>query len=320
MAFGCPAAGLCLRFTYSPNPSIHGASSSVSMIDYNPRNWLRQILAFRGTVTPKIVWRVLFMIVWAVGVVLLHRHVRQIEVPATVHALIGVALGLLLVFRTNASYERYWEGRKAWERIMNDTRNVVRTARGLLSDQPALLEPLVRWAVTYPYSCMHALRNERGLGPGATQLSAKEVADTLAAENVPLEVAARISRLLAEQRPPGTFAERAVVAIDTILRSLVEALGTCERIRTTPIPFAYVVHLRRALFLYLLTLPFALVDPFGWSTIVYTTLISYILLGIDEIGVEIENPFGTDPNDLPLEELCATIERELTSFVKKPVA
>jgi putative membrane protein len=287
------------------------------MIDYNPRNWLHQILAFRGTVTPKIIWRVIFMVGWASGVVLLHRHVRQIEVPATVHALIGVALGLLLVFRTNASYERYWEGRKAWERIMSDARNVVRTARGLLSDQPMLLEPLVRWTVAYPYSCMHALRGERSLGPAADQMSPREVTEILTAENVPLEVAARISRMLAENRPPGTFAERAVVAIDTILRSMVESLGICERIRNTPIPFAYVVHLRRALFLYLLTLPFALVDPFGWSTVVYTTLISYVLLGIDEIGVEIENPFGTDPNDLPLEELCATIQRELTSVVSK---
>jgi putative membrane protein len=166
---------------------------------------------------------------------------------------------------------------------------------------------------------MHALRGERSLGPAADQLPPREVAEMIAAENVPLEVAARISRLLAENRPPGTFAERAVVAIDTILRSMVESLGVCERIRNTPIPFAYVVHLRRALFLYLLTLPFALVDPFGWSTVVYTTLISYVLLGIDEIGVEIENPFGTDPNDLPLEELCATIQRELTSFVPKAI-
>ncbi|HRE82501.1 MAG TPA: bestrophin family ion channel, partial [Opitutaceae bacterium] len=90
-------------------------------------------------------------------------------------------------------------------------------------------------------------------------------------------------------------------------------IGECERIQNTPLPFAYVVHLRRALVLYLLTLPFALVDTFGWTTVLYTFLISYTLLGIDEIGVEIENPFGTDHNDLPLEHICDVVRRDLLS-------
>jgi ion channel-forming bestrophin family protein len=289
------------------------------MIEYDARKWRRQLLAFQGSVSPKIIFRLALLSLWATGVVFWHRQFREIEVPPTGHALIGVALGLLLVFRTNASYDRYWEGRKAWERISNDARNVVRTARALLSDDPAFLDPVVRWTVAFPYACMHRLRGERSLGRAAGRLSPAQVAEVLAEDHVPLAIATRLSRLIAESRLHGTFPERAVITIDNNIRSLVESVGVCERIQDTPLPFAYVVHLRRALMLFLITLPFALVNPFGWSTIIYTMLISYVLLGIDEIGVEIENPFGTDLNDLPLELICARIEQNLTSMLKQPM-
>jgi putative membrane protein len=288
------------------------------MIEYDARKWRRQILAFQGSVSPKIIFRLSLLTMWAAGVVLCHRSFREIEVPPTGHALIGVALGLLLVFRTNASYDRYWEGRKAWERIANDARNVVRSARALMSDDRAFLEPVVRWTVAFPYACMHRLRGERSLGRAADQFSPAQVAEVLAEDHVPLAVATRLSRMIAENRLHGTFPERAVITIDNNIRSLVESIGACERIQDTPLPFAYVVHLRRALMLFLLTLPFALVNPFGWATIIYTALISYVLLGIDEIGVEIENPFGTDYNDLPLELICARIEQNLNSVLKQP--
>lgn len=288
------------------------------MIEYDARKWRRQILAFQGSVSPKIIFRLALIALWSLGVVVLHRHFREIEVPPTGHALIGVALGLLLVFRTNASYDRFWEGRKAWERIASDARNVVRSARALMSDDPAFLGPVVRWTVAFPYACMHRLRGERSLGRAAAHFSPEQVAEVLAEDHVPLAVATRLSRLVAENRLHGTFPERAVITIDNNVRALVESIGVCERIQDTPLPFAYVVHLRRALMLFLLTLPFALVNPFGWATIIYATLISYVLLGIDEIGVEIENPFGTDHNDLPLELICARVEQNLTSILKQP--
>jgi putative membrane protein len=167
---------------------------------------------------------------------------------------------------------------------------------------------------------MHALRRERALGPTAEKLPAAEVAAALAENHVPMAVATRIARLLADRRASGTFPERAVIAIDAVLRTMMDSMGVCERIRDTPLPFAYVVHLRRAVMLFLVTLPFALVDPFGWATVVYAALISYVLLGIDEIGVEIENPFGSDHNDLPLEAICRGIEKDLTSVLQQPEA
>lgn len=289
------------------------------MIDYNPKRWSSQLFALRGSIAPKIFLRVGALVLWAAVVVLLHRNVRHIEIPPTVHGLIGVALGLLLVFRTNASYDRFWEGRKAWGRIVNDSRNIARSTRTLLAGYPQLINGVILWTATFPYACMHSLRGARSLGPMQERLPPMAANEVLAAPHVPLAVATHISAALADNRPGGTFAERAVVAIDGMVRALIDHIGECERIQKTPLPFAYVVHLRRALLLYLVTLPFALVDSFGWHTVLYTLLISYTLLGIDEIGVEIENPFGTDHNDLPLESICAEVQQNILVALVSPV-
>src|SRR4030095_13966171 len=97
---------------------------------------------------------------------------------------------------------------------------------------------------------------------------------------------------------------------------VIDHLGACEPLRKTPVPFAYVVHLRTAMVVFGVTLPFALLDSFGWSSIIYNSLIAFVLFRIEEIGVEIENPFGVDANDLPLEQICSTIERNLLAVIE----
>ena len=284
---------------------------------YNPHKFVRHLFALHGSVAPKIVWRVLFFTGWATAILLFDRLVRPVALPSTVHTLVGVALGLLLVFRTNASYERFWEGRRLWGGIVNESRNLARMASAHLRERPALLEPIILWAAAFSYASMNSLRGVAGLGPSESRLPNGEVAATLAARHVPTAVALRISDHLVEARAAGNLTDYTMVAIDTNVQQLVDYVGACERIQNTPLPFAYVVHLRRALVLYCLTVPFALVGPFGWSTVIYALMITYILLGIEEIGVEIENPFGTDYNDLPLDEICGTIERDLMAILEE---
>lgn len=290
------------------------------MVEYNPKRWSPQLLAVRGSIAPKIILRVALVVFWSAVVVLIHKHVRHIEIPPTVHTLVGLALGLLLVFRTNSSYERFWEGRKSWGRIINSSRNIARTASSLLKTQRATLELILLWTAAFPYASMNSLRRTRGLGPIESRLPPAAVAEVLAAAHVPLAVAQQISLALARHRSDGTFAERCIIYLDDMVRRLVDEIGECERIQNTPLPFAYVVHLRRALVLYLTTLPFVLVDPFGWLTTVCMLLISYVLLGIDEIGVEIENPFGTDSNDLPIESFCSGVEKIILESIPPPPA
>lgn len=286
------------------------------MIEYDAHKWVDHLFDIKGSMVREITGRVLLVVAWAAVVVAFHEYVRPVAVPSTVHALVGVAIGLLLVIRTNASYERFWEGRKMWGGMVNESRNLARSSSAFLRNQPATTNAIILWTVAFAYSSMHILRGSKSIGPMSERLPDNEVRETLAAEHVPSAVALRISKLLEEARRQGHISDFVAMTLDNNVQQLVDYVGACERIHKTPLPFAYVVHLRRALILYCVTLPFALIESYGWSTVVDTLLIAYILFGIEEIGVEIEDPFGVDDNDLPLEQICVTIESNLLAVIQ----
>lgn len=265
----------------------------------------------------EILWRVLSCVLWAAAITVTYQLTlddpRNPPVAWTmaIHTVLGTALGLLLVFRTNASYDRFWEGRRMWGNIINESRNLARFSHALLSAAPQLRDRTVQWLVAFVYAAMHRLRGEKGLGPDAQVLPAEEVRQVLSSDHVPLAAARRMTSVLVEARDQGHLSDILLAEGDRNVQLLVDYVGACERIHRTPLPFAYMVHLRRALILYCYTLPLALVRDFDWWTIPCTLMVAYILFGIEEIGVEIEDPFGEDENDLPLEEFCAMIKRNV---------
>jgi putative membrane protein len=285
------------------------------MIDYDSHSWREHLFDIRGSMLRVILRRTVPFVVLAGLAELVHHYLLPLAIPSTAHALIGVALGLLLVFRTNASYDRFWEGRKAWGGMVNESRNLGRLARVLLGGNPGRLGRLLRWTIAYAYASMHYLRGGRQLGPVAAELPPAEVEAVLARVQVPLAVAGRISAELDAARREGQVSDVLFIELDANVQQLVDYIGICERIHRTPLPFAYVVHLRRGLIVYTASLPFALLGPFGWGAVVGTFLIGYALFGIEEIGVEIEDPFGTDDNDLPLERICGTIDADLRALL-----
>jgi putative membrane protein len=267
----------------------------------------------------EIIGRVMICVLWASCIVYVD-HVLDLHWPisSAIHGLVGVALGMLLVFRTNSSYERWWEGRKLWGSIINESRNLGRLLKAHLGSDPALRDQTLCWTAAFASAAMHRLRGGIGLGAAAERLPPGEVARTLAAEHVPLAVAQRITGGLAAARQRGLISDYLMTAIDQNVQLLVDYLGGCERIHATPLPFAYMVHVRRVLILYAFALPPAFVDTYGWGTILATFVVSYVFFGIEEIGVEIEDPFGFDDNDLPLERFCTLIERDLLAHLPEP--
>ena len=290
------------------------------MIDYDPHHWLRHLLDVRGSMLREIFLRVMSCCLFAAAVVYVHLRVHPVDISDKPHAFIGTALGLLLVFRTNASYDRYWEGRKLWGTIVNVSRNLARRAVALLAAEPATVDQLLRWTIAFPYITMHSLRGEKSLDQAAALLTPEQVRRTLAAQHGPSAVAAELSTLLAQAFRRGVISDVTHAKLEADVGILVDSLGGCERIIKTPLPFPYVVHLRRALVMYCFTLPFALVSSFGWLAIVATTMLAYTLFGIEEIGVEIENPFEKEENDLPLARICQTIEDNLRALLSKDAA
>src|SRR5262245_6900782 len=285
------------------------------MIDYDPHRWRDHLFDLKGSMLRQIAVRVFGCVAWSALVVYFHTSHAPLGISDRAHLLVGTALGLLLVFRTNASYDRYWDGRKQWGTVMTAARNLGRAASVLLRPAPDAARRVLGWAIVFPSALAQLLRDRPGFGSAPAWLPPDEVQAARHADHAPLAVARRISAQLAEARRAGVISEAAQLNLDQHVHQLIDAAGGCERIRCTPLPFAYVVHLRRCLLLYCLTLPFALLELFGWWTVPVTLLVGYLLLGIEEIGVEIEDPFGFDENDLPLDRLCATVERNLLELL-----
>jgi putative membrane protein len=282
------------------------------MTEYNPHYWWRYLLRIEGSMFREIVLRLIVPTLWCVGVVVLFDRGHKLTAPLTVHGLVGTVMGLLLVFRTNASYDRFWEGRKLWGGIVNETRNLIRAAEQPLREAKELHAQLLLWTSIYPWAVVRTLRANVGdLGPAAAQLPADEIAKVLAAKNPGVAVARQLSAVLGEARRRGLISDFVQMTLDQNVQLLVDYQGGCERIHRTPLPFSYVVHLRRLLFLYIYTLPFVLVETYGWLTLPAVFVCAFFFFGIEEIGVEIEDPFDGDANDLPLKRISAGIGETL---------
>lgn len=286
------------------------------MIHYDPHRWFDHFFDIRGSLLKEIGARVTGCTLFAAIVVAFHFWVRPVGTSVVLHSMVGVALGLLLVFRTNASYDRYWEGRKLWGGIVNETRNLIRGAREHFGGDQDLMARLTCWTAMFPWAVIRALRGDDTLGPSARFLSEEERAAALSSQHPALHAAQRMTACLAEARAKGHIGDYIYGVLDKNIQLLVDYLGGCERIRKTPLPFAYVVHLRRALIIYCFTLPFALVETYGWYAVLDTLVVSYIFFGIEEIGVEIEGPFGDDENDLPMEDMSETIRKNVYALAE----
>ena len=285
------------------------------MINYDAHSWIDHLFDIRGSLLREISSRIALCTIWAGMLVVFNSHVYPIGIQPVAHNLVGVALGLLLVFRTNSSYDRFWEGRKLWGGIVNETRNLMRASEAFLGKSPEARREIALWAIAFSYASMNILRGSKGLGPVAKELDPLMIDEALKSQHPALTAAKNISKILERVKNQGFISEYVQVAIDQNVQLLVDYLGGCERIHKTPLPFAYVVHLRRALIFYFFTLPFALVDTMGWLTVAATFLVAFVFMGIEEIGVEIEDPFGSDENDLPLETICTTIETNLKGML-----
>lgn len=280
------------------------------MIQYSQQRWLSHFFDVRGSMVREIAFRVGVCTFTAVVVAIAHHYHEDVAISDKPHQLVGPALALLLVFRTNNANDRYWEGRKLWGAIVNQARNLRRKAHALFPDDPATVARIVEWTIAWIWATRAHLVDEKSIGP-ASQLPAADQTRALAAQHVPVHVASQLAAIIADARRRGAISDIQQQMLDADVQGLIDHLGGCERIDSTPLPFAYAVHLRRALVLYCLTLPFAIVSIFGEWTVLVSLIVSYVLIGIEEIGAEIEGPFGRRHNDLPLDDLCRRLEANL---------
>ncbi|MBW4654493.1 MAG: hypothetical protein KME20_15860 [Kaiparowitsia implicata GSE-PSE-MK54-09C] len=276
------------------------------------RSWFRFALQTRGSVIPAIWPRTLVCGVLAELIAVMFALGLPVHMPGLVTIIPNVVLGLILVFRTNTAYERYWEGRKLWGHLVNTARSLARQIWVTVQEQEPGDRPtkiaLLHLIVAFAIATKVGLRQEPINPDELTPLLLAEQLDELTQTNHPaLKIAVWLGDGLQRGLQRHQIHPYQAQAMQTLINDLTDALGGCERILKTPIPMAYAIHLKQLLLIYCLTLPFQVVQDLGFWTGPVVTLVSFTLFGIEEIGIEIENPFGRDPNDLPLDAICQTM-------------
>jgi ion channel-forming bestrophin family protein len=284
------------------------------------KNWFKIAFRVQGSVIPTITSRVLWCGAFGLFVSVLSFYKIPVGAKALGGVVPSIVLGLLLVFRTNTAYERFWEGRKAWGTIVNSIRNLSRLIWVAIIEIDPLhryeKEEILRLLVAFAIATKLHLRSQLVDDKLAQFVSPMQFSKLETMNNPPLEIVFWISDYLQAKQEQGQIALYQMNELQSLLNGLVDMLGACERILRTPIPLAYAIHLKQLLLIYCLLLPFQVVDELHWWTAPVVALVSFTLFGIEAIGVEIENPFGTDPNDLPLDTICNTIEKNIDDLTR----
>lgn len=282
------------------------------IIRERPSVW-QLFFILRGSILPRIGGPLLATIGIAVAVTCLHGRLFDTKITLTPipFSLIGLALAIFLGFRNSASYDRWWEGRKLWGELIIRTRSLTRL--WLNHVRPAgtgEAERQIGRLIAFAYALKHALRGQ-GAERAAAFLPEGDLADPVHGVNPPDHILRRFSAAIALAAADGRVSAMMAAEMEEAITALAAIQAGCERIRTTPLPFAYTLMLHRTAYLYCLMLPFGLVDSIGYATPLVVGLISYTFFGLDALGDEIEEPFGTLPNDLPLDTLCRRVEIDL---------
>ncbi len=282
-----------------------------------PERFWTEVSQLESSATPYVLRRTLIFGLIALLVTLVEKHPAfpNVAIPMAPYEVVGVALGALLVLRTNAGYERWWEGRKLWGGIVNQSRNLVIQAVSYGPDDPDWRRRIVGWTAAFDHVCRRSLRGERHL-PELTPLIGAVKAERIASvEHMPTAVALEIGKLLREGVEMG-MDRFAFVRAEEERAKLIDHIGGCERILRSPLPMAYSIQIRQFVFVFLLALPFGILLKVDWLTPMVTMLVAFPILALDEIGVELQNPFSTGRlNHLPLDGICEHLERNLMSLL-----
>ncbi|MDH5367482.1 MAG: hypothetical protein OEW67_10875 [Cyclobacteriaceae bacterium] len=288
------------------------------MVRYDPHTWLGLIFHSYSKHTVKVLLpALLFVGLFTGGVVFLVVDFLEIKFQGTtaIHSLLGIVLGLFLVFRTNSAYDRWWEGRKNWGSLVNNTRNLALKIGAFLDIEDK--ESRLYFAQMIP-NFVVALKEHLREGtlieeldvPGDGFLSRLEDID-----HKPNIISLMLYEKVNELYIAGKFTKEQFFVLDKELKSFSDIMGACERIKNTPIPYSYSMYIKKFIFTYILTLPFAFIYPYEYWTIPMVLMVFFLLVVIELIAEEIEDPFGRDANDLPTDDLSKKIKSNVREIL-----
>lgn len=288
------------------------------MIQYNPKTWFSLIFDVYSRYVIKLLFPLLLFVgVFALGMCFLVLTVFDYHFAGTIafHSILGVILGLFLVLRTNTAYDRWWEGRKLWGQLVNDSRQMAIKIHAFLPKEAIEHREFFRRMIpNEAFSMKEHLRDsilvgEMDLFDEATK---QRVITSKHRPNM-------INKLLYERvmmcHAEGLLSDHQLFILDKEIKGFTDIIGACERIKSTPIPYSYSMFIKKFLFIYSLTLPVSFIWELHYWTVPVVMLAFYFLVSVELIAEEIEDPFGNDINDLPLNELALKIKRNVSEIL-----
>lgn len=294
------------------------------MISYNPKEWFSFIFRFHKADTVRKLFPLILGICVYSGIIAYleleywklssESYVRNLPV---MHSLLGFAISMLLVFRTNTAYDRWWEGRKLWGSLVNNSRNLAMKLNMLLPKEEKSQRSFFRKTIpAYAYALHNHLRKEKTRIELFDEEEHKHVFQKIDHDkHVPNQLALlmyqHVQQLYEEKKITG----EQLIFLNAELQSFTDICGACERIKNTPIPFSYSVFIKKFIFFYIMTLPFGYVFQLGYYIIPVVAFIFYVLASLELIAEEIEDPFGGDENDVPTALLAQNIHRHVAEII-----
>lgn len=286
------------------------------MIAYNPKSWIQLILSFHKSDT----FRMLFPAIAAMGtltagLVYMQRNIWHWEYEGTIaiHSLLGFVISLMLVFRTNTAYERWWEGRKLWGGFVNHSRSFsMKLAAFVTAEESRRAQALL---TNYIFACKDALRREMST-KSWVEIPGSEPDKYTGASHIPNALLTDLVKEMVALQKRSLLTEIQLLMLNDELRSFAENFGACERIRSTPIPYSYSMFIKKIIFFYVITIPFGVMTAYGYWTVLITCFIFYAFASLELLAEEIEDPFGRDANDLPTDEIAAKIKTHVNEILR----
>lgn len=291
------------------------------MIAYNPKDWFTFIFRFhKGDTIRRLIPLILGISAYSLLIAYLELEYWQLSDQSYVrnlsllHNLLGFVLSLLLVFRTNTAYDRWWEGRKLWGSLVNNSRNLAIKLSALLPKEDEENRSFFRRIIPfYAVALKDHLRSE------ATRLALDEQEhaelELDGNKHVPNQVAMQLMQRIFKMHREQKISGDELIVLNGELQSFTDICGACERIKNTPIPFSYSVFVKKFIFFYVMTLPFGYVFNLGYYVIPVVAFVFYVLASLELIAEEIEEPFGGDSNDLPTDKIAENIKKHVSEII-----
>jgi len=234
----------------------------------------------------------------------------------TIFSFLGVVLSILLVFRTNSAYDRWWEGRKLWGSLVNNCRNLAVQTNGFLpKDDKKTRHEMAVLISNFCSALKDHLRN--GANPDILmELNETQLSELRSKKNIPNELSSQIHHLLISCRKNGSISDYDLLNFKPHTQALLDISGACERIKKTPIPFSYEIFIKMYVLIYCSLMPLTMVPLFGYWAIPFVMLVFFAFMGLEMMAAEIEDPFGFDGNDLPTGQIAKNISGDVFEILE----